>query len=81
MFDDSGLLEWCVQGSEVAPGTVDTPSISGVGSYGHYYFVEDMAQAIVEDGEPLVPGEEARKAVDIILAIYESSRTGREVFL
>jgi UDP-N-acetyl-2-amino-2-deoxyglucuronate dehydrogenase len=81
VFDDSGLLEWCVQGSEAAPGTVDTPSISGVGSYGHYRFVEDMAQAIVEDRQPLVPGEEARKAVDITLAIYESSQTGREVFL
>ena len=40
-----------------------------------------MAQAIVEDGEPLVPGEEARKAVDIIPAIYESSQMGRTLRL
>jgi UDP-N-acetyl-2-amino-2-deoxyglucuronate dehydrogenase len=81
VFDDSGILEWHVQGVEASPATVGTPLIPGVGSYGHYRFVEDMAQAIVEDRDPLVPGEEARKAVDIILGIYESSRMGQEVRL
>lgn len=82
VFDDSGLLEWRILGrdDEVVEKPV-VPTIPGVGSYGHYRFVEDMAQAVLEDRNPLVSGEEARKAVDIILAIYESSRTGKEVFL
>ena len=29
----------------------------------------------------MIPGEEARKAVDLILAIYESARTGKEIEL
>ena len=36
----------------------------------------------IETGTPhLVDGREARKAVEIILAIYESSREGRVVHL
>lgn len=48
---------------------------------GHMVQVADMAQAIVKDREPMVPGEEARKAVELILAIYRSARTGRTVRL
>lgn len=48
---------------------------------GHPMFIEDMIQAIEEDREPLIPGEEARKAVDLILAIYESAKTKKEIHL
>ena len=48
---------------------------------GHYIQIDDMAKAVLEDREPMVPGEEARKAVDLILAIYESSKTGKEIIL
>ena len=48
---------------------------------GHTIQVADMAQAILKDREPMVPGEEARKAVELILAIYRSARTGRTVRL
>jgi len=40
-----------------------------------------MVDAILEDRDPVVPGAEARHAVQIIEAIYESARTGREVEL
>ncbi|NLC45078.1 MAG: gfo/Idh/MocA family oxidoreductase, partial [Clostridiales bacterium] len=43
--------------------------------------IEDMISAVIEDRDPMITGESARKAVDLILAIYESSRTGKEVFL
>lgn len=41
----------------------------------------DMIRAIREDGTPLVDGEAARHSVEIILAVYESARTGKEVIL
>ena len=50
-------------------------------NFGHTHLVEDMALSVLEDREPMIPGEVARKSVEIILAIYESSRTGKEVFL
>ena len=37
--------------------------------------------AIREDGTPEIDGHAGRQPVDIILAIYESARTGREVTL
>jgi UDP-N-acetyl-2-amino-2-deoxyglucuronate dehydrogenase len=40
-----------------------------------------MLDAIATDRDPAITGEEARKPLEIILAIYESSRTGREVSL
>jgi len=46
---------------------------------GHTKQIQDMAEAVLYGRQPMVPGEEARKAVDLILAIYESSRKGIEV--
>ena len=35
--------------------------------------------ALREGRQPPVPGEEARKALEIVLAIYEAARTGERV--
>jgi predicted dehydrogenase len=43
--------------------------------------VDDLCLAVLEDREPMVTGASARKAVELILAIYESSQTGKEVKL
>jgi len=48
---------------------------------GHIALVEDLVQAVKQDRDPMIPGESARKAVELILAIYESARTGREIQL
>lgn len=84
IFGDSGIKQWEIIDSNEGPpevtnqegGSNDPKSIS---NQGHYIFVDDIIQAVREDRDPLVSGEEARKAVDLILAIYESSRTGKEV--
>jgi len=47
----------------------------------HVEQVHDFINALIEDREPLVPGYEARRSVDLILAIYESARTGKEINL
>lgn len=84
IFDDNGFIEWkFLDSDEEAPpignkegGSDDPKSIS---EDGHSIYVDDMIKAIKEDREPLVTGEEARKSVDLILAIYKSSRTRLEV--
>ena len=48
---------------------------------GHALQIADMIRAIRENGTPLVDGEAARHSVEIILAIYESARTRKEVML
>ena len=47
----------------------------------HKYQIEDMIRAINNDVAPEITGEEARKSVEIILAIYKSARTREEVTL
>ena len=51
---------------------------TAIGMEGHIALVNDMVQAVKEDRDPMIPGESARRAVELILAIYESARTGRE---
>lgn len=46
-----------------------------------YIQVQDMIDAVIENRDPLIKGAEGRQAVEIINAIYESARTGKEVLL
>ncbi len=61
-----------------ATGSVGAASAVGPG---HDWLIDDMVKAVKEDRDPYIPGESARKAVDLILAIYESAKTGREIVL
>ncbi|MHC4481494.1 MAG: Gfo/Idh/MocA family protein [Planctomycetota bacterium] len=47
----------------------------------HVRQVADFVAAVREGRAPFVSGEDARHAVEIVLAIYESARTGRPVDL
>jgi len=60
-------------------GAAGDPSAVGIG--GHADQIADMIGAIREDRAPLADGQAGRDAVEIILAIYESARSGREVRL
>lgn len=46
---------------------------------GHQAVIEEMVKAISAGGKPLVDGEEGKKALEIILAINESARSGLSV--
>lgn len=65
--------------SEQHSSAAQNPAALGVTS--HALQIADMIRAIREDGTPLVDGHAGRRPVDIILAIYESARTGKEVRL
>jgi len=53
----------------------------GINHIGHRDQLADFLQAIDRGTAPLVDGREGRKSVEIIRAIYESSRTGKSVSL
>jgi UDP-N-acetyl-2-amino-2-deoxyglucuronate dehydrogenase len=48
-------------------------------TYYHRLQIADFLQAIIEDREPLVNGEEGRKAVEIFTAVYRSQRDGQPI--
>ena len=77
------ITKWEFPGSDEDEPEVDEAGEEGTASdplalqaTGHTEHVRDLCQAIIEDREPAIPGREARKAVELIKAIYKSSREG-----
>ncbi len=76
--EDADMLARYGKTSETSGGAADPKAISFAG---HQRQFEDFLHALADHSEPLVDGREGRKSVEIILAIYESSRTGRRITL
>ncbi len=53
---------------------VDPPSVYGAS---HRAVIADMMAAVLDDREPCTAGPEARKSLALVLAMYESARTGQ----
>ena len=60
------------------PDDKDPPTVYG---FGHSTLFADFINAIENDREPLINGEEGKKALEIILGIYKSMKTGQPVEL
>jgi predicted dehydrogenase len=75
--DDAAMLRGD-DSAEIKGGTSDPKAMS---QEGHNQLVRDLALAVRDDKPPLVPGIEARRAVQLALAIYDAARTGRAVTL
>jgi predicted dehydrogenase len=67
----------CWRGQEPPPPGLDEK----LPFTGHAGVFADMVGAIQQDRDPLCTGEEGRRAVELILAAYESVRRGTEVKL
>ena len=95
LFGESGSLEvggtalnritlWKVDGQLeqewefLRPQHVDPPSVYG---YSRREVIRDFTQAVIDEKKQGTPGEEARKSLELVLAIYEAARTGVEVKL
>lgn len=59
--------------------SASSPIVSDVS--GHKRIITDFMKAIAEDGTPKCDGLEGRRSVQLVNAIYESSRTGQPVSL
>ncbi len=64
-----------------AGGTGGASDPTAISYSGHMEQLKDFINAIDTGKKPLVDGEEGRKSVEIILAIYKSSWSGRRVTL
>lgn len=52
---------------------------AAIGGEGHARLVADLVEAIRTGRAPLVPGEEGRRSLALVLAVYEAARTGQAV--
>ncbi len=68
-----------MQSGGVSQGGASNPA--DISFVGHQMQIEDFIHAIETSGTPLVDGEEGRKSVEIVCAIYESAKLGRRVEL
>ncbi len=62
-------------------GTTGAADPAAIATDTHALQIADMIRAVRENGTPLLDGNGARHPVEIILGIYESARTGKEVIL
>jgi len=67
--------------AEEAPAATGSADPAAIPSAGHRTQLANLIASIEGDATPAITGEDARRPLEIILAIYESARTGREVTL
>jgi predicted dehydrogenase len=84
IVEGESILRWSVPGvpnpEEVKDEVGDTSGdAKAITSDGHTIQVMDLCDAIRKDRDPMITGEEARKAVELILGVYKSAKTGRPV--
>ncbi|HOJ11367.1 MAG TPA: Gfo/Idh/MocA family oxidoreductase [Clostridiales bacterium] len=86
IVDGHSITNWTIEGNEVPDGieigkanrtSASDPAAFGI--EGHIMQISDMVDAIKNNRNPLVDQYEGKKPVEIILAIYESSRTGKTI--
>ena len=75
---DSKILERFAKKTGASGGSSNPAAISHAG---HARQLTDFVQSIGQGRSPLVDGREGRRAVEIILAIYRSAKTGETVVL
>lgn len=68
--EDETVRAWAKE-AQIGGGASDPMAIS---TEGHRAQIEDFAAAIRENREPAIPGRDGKKAVELICAIYRSSR-------
>lgn len=76
--EDGEILEKSSAKAKTGGGASDPAAI---GHQGHTLQFTEIVESLRAGKKPLVDGREARKAVEIILAIYKSFETGGEVTL
>lgn len=88
VLEEDCIMNWAIEGQEIPDDVELGRTTSGASSNpadfgieGHVMQISDMVEAIRNGRKPLVDQHEGRKPVEIIMAIYESSRTGMPVEL
>ena len=74
--DDDAIRARFAQKVGASGGAADPSAISHAG---HAKQLTDFVQAIAAGREPLVDGREGRRAVEVILGVYQSGKTGAVV--
>ncbi|MCP1160528.1 MULTISPECIES: Gfo/Idh/MocA family protein [Bacillaceae] len=74
---------WDIEGvsEEESQAAKEQVKADPFGKPGHQWIIEDMVQAVQENRNPIVTGEDGLAPVKLILSILESAETGKKVFI
>jgi predicted dehydrogenase len=75
---DVAVVRQMAQSKSTGGGAADPAAI---GHHGHAMQFQDFVDAIRKNRTPAIDGHEGRRSVEIILAIYQSAKTGKKVTL
>ena len=84
IMQEDTIVRWDVEGQPLETGATDVNSCKDPGAFYcgfHQTQLEELLDAIRFDRRPFVDEKEGRKGVEIILAAYDSERTGEKQFL
>lgn len=88
VLEEDCITNWVIEGQDIPDDITIGHTTSGASSNpgafsvdGHLKQISDMVDAIKNDRRPLVDQYEGTKPIEIIMAIYESSRTGEKIEL
>lgn len=85
-LEESCMTEWTVDGvglpedlqlEKAEHSSASTPN--SIKPDGHIAQIRDLVECVLYDKKPLIDCREGRRAVDVILAIYASAETGKEI--
>lgn len=79
VFADEAVQREVEAGFAAARDTLPASAVKVYYGPSHAALVEDFVAAVREGRAPVVTGESARHAVDIVLAVYESQKSGSAV--
>lgn len=88
VLEEDSIASWSIEGQEIPEdiklGHTENMSASNPAAFGfegHIKQISDMVDAIKYDRKPMVDQYDGRRPVELIVSIYESSRTGKSVEL
>jgi UDP-N-acetyl-2-amino-2-deoxyglucuronate dehydrogenase len=87
ILTEDRIVRWDVEGHECpvnidkASGVLTANDPAALSCEGHIFLFRDMADAVRNNRETLVGPREGKKPLEIISAIYRSSKTGMPVYL
>jgi len=84
LLSEYRIARWDVPGADHWPAEAATREEAAGRSpteIGHYAQIADMVGVVRDGRSPVVDGEEGRRSLEVVLAIYASARHGREVAL
>ncbi len=83
IIEGGKMTKWVIEGEEeevTEEGEKDAAAdAAAISANSHALQIQDLVDAINEDRKPLVDGYEGKKALEVIMAVYQSSKTGKVV--